>query len=314
MPPQAPKRQSLAAWFHEAITDVDKGPGVKILALVMTHRTSHQTEVELHKYSFGGRTLTPVELETLFMGKARSYAQDLSGVQTFNMLAFYGDPEHPELATEPGARHPFLVGPVGQGDGANGMATEEPTPQGERAQRMRQNEMGFLQSFEHQRHVNALLLQFAQMQAGQVAALTQRCIDQSEIVHDAILREGDRRHAHEMELAKYTRSSAERDRLLRMVPPLANTLTGREIFPIATTDTALIETLIDNFTPEIGEKLASAGLPMPLMAALMDRFAKHEKQKEEIRKAAENMLPAADTGADDAGGGPDPGAMKIRKH
>jgi len=100
----------------------------------------------------------------------------------------------------------------------------------------------------------------------------------------------------------------QRQELFKMLPPLVNTVTGREVFPVGATDTALLEAIAEAIdkNPNPNEalgSLASAGIiPPELMGALMARMqqAIAKKRQEEAERRA--MVPVGNPELDAMGG------------
>jgi hypothetical protein len=84
---------------------------------------------------------------------------------------------------------------------------------------------------------------------------------------------------------------------MAMAPPLINTITGREIFPQETSDTALLEAiteaLMDGKTdPAKIQQMASvlpATLQMTLFARMQEIAKKKNDEREELRTLAESQ-------------------------
>ena len=279
-------RQTLQQWIHEALTDQDKKG--KCSMLVLIHRVGVK-EQEIHKTDLGARQWDTKELAEMFRGKAENYAAELVGVQTFNLLAFYGgDPE-------PQAIKPFMVN--GQED-FGGLATEAPTKDGLLQQMMR--------------HVEAE----RQIGAKQVQQLIQACIDLTAVATKEnislraenremfdmtkmmMMREVESREAARMKELEFQRASAERQKWLSFAPAIVNRIFGKEVVPESLEDTALIETLAEKLTEQDIQKLASAGISPeawgPFAARMSGLLQRKRLAAEQARSAMNGVDPEED--------------------
>lgn len=265
-------KQSLESWIREALSDLDKEGTCSALAL--EHVMANGSRTEVHTVRLSGRQWKPEDLAQLFQHKADSYAQELPGVQSFCMMAFYGD------RTTPEARHPFRV--TGELEYNSGLATEGPTETGARAQQMRlteaivQGAFGMVKvAFENQnRSVEQL--------SRENAHLRNQNVEYFNMAKDLMVEQskGD----HEFRLKEI--SAQERAKLFGYIPALANTVFGKEIFPQSTADTAIIEQLLVALTPEKVKALAAI-LPPKVWMALASRLEELTSQQSSQRKGIE---------------------------
>lgn len=270
----AGRRTTLEKWIADALVDPDKSG--KCSQMTLVHKIGI-ADNEIHTTKFvAGNTRTAKELAALFLGKAQTYAQDLPGSQTFSLLAWYGGPQ-------PEARQPFTVTPASD---TNGLATEGPSATGTLQQGMRLTEQ-IVQATMRERTV------MFQQQQQIIDRLCQRldssertAMDATEIVMRLMMEKVQLGHEQEMKKLEYERATATRAKLLAMVPPLTNTLTGKEIFPQSTADTALVETIAAHLKPETAAALAEH-LPAELLGPLMARLSEIQRKKnaEDIEKA-----------------------------
>lgn len=121
-------RQPLDQWIDEVVRDDTKTSPCTKIALMHMHGPGDGREV----WTAPVNGKKPAELADMFERKARSTAQDLgtlgSGVQMFELWAFYGDRPSPE------AWHPLPVKAKQQRDG---FGSEGPAGLGPEGQRMR---------------------------------------------------------------------------------------------------------------------------------------------------------------------------------
>lgn len=281
-------RQSLEAWIHECMTDTEKldstGKSAKLTMMSLVHRVGVQ-ELEIHTSRFEGREINAKDLANMFQGKAESYAQDLPGVQTYNLLAFWGD------SKEPSARHPFLVNQ--QSDSFGGLATEGPHLEGRIQQDMRHKEALFQQVYRRQAQLDEYSMRMMELQANTILKLTRENMDAFDVVKEMMIKQADNDHARKIEVMKFERATLERRKWMTLAPPLVNTLLGREVFPQGSVDTALIESVADSLSQEDIMKLASTLKP-EVVAPLMDRWKQIMEERTKTKALIEATVPPAD--------------------
>ena len=97
----AAKRKTISQWIQEAISDPDKTE--KLTRLTLIHKVGVGND-EVHTTRLdNGRQYTADDLGNMLDGKARVFCQDMQGVQTFQLCAFYG------AANEPEGKYTFLI-------------------------------------------------------------------------------------------------------------------------------------------------------------------------------------------------------------
>jgi hypothetical protein len=262
----ARSRKTLEVWLRETLDDPDKDQPCSALSLVHMVGISER-EIHSRKCAPG---MSPKDVAEMFRGKAETYAQDLPGAQTFNLLAFYGK-------SEPEARYPFLItAEAPQG----GLLTEAPTPQGEKQQSMRHVEMNMQLVFNQQRILFDASNRMIESLARREEMLLRENHDAFEIMKEMILKQVTDDHKLRQERLEYARSTEERKRWLSFAPALVNSLLGREVFPQSTADSALVETIADALSEDQIQKLAAV-LPPELWGPLADRMGGYLKTKNE---------------------------------
>jgi hypothetical protein len=112
-------------------------------------------------------------------------------------------------------------------------------------------------------------------------------------MREVILRQVADNHTQKMTEMEYERSTAERKKLMGFIPPLVNTVTGKEIFPQATSDTALVETITESLTEEQVQQLMGI-LPAELAGPLANRMLQHMEKKKREQAAKMKELPPLD--------------------
>lgn len=267
-------RKTLEAWIKEAICDPDKGAPCTSLSLVFLIGVS---EEEVHTTKLGvGRDWTPKDLAQLFRGKAETHCQDMIGLQTFKLLAFYGD----DLEAQ--SRFRFVVS--GQQEDHHGV-TEPPTREGRMAQDMRITE-----------GVVKLSLSSMQTIIGQYQSMLQTVVDHNhqlqteqrdviELAKRLIIEKAQLENEQGLKVEEFKRASKEREKWLGLLPPLVNTVTGKEIFPQSTADSAIIDTIATNATEEQLTRLAEV-LPPEVMGLVANRMKRALEAKREEHEAA----------------------------
>jgi hypothetical protein len=291
-------KKSLAAWIAEAINDPDKDAKITHLTL---HHMVGAVQREIHTYKFSSNGVEPKALADMFEGKATTFAQDLGTAQTFMLCAYYG-------STVAGAMHPFVIRSASE---VSGLTTEAGTPEGQRMQSMRHHETGMGHIFQRQaqldEHAMKMLQRSESMLQISQAANSQLIADNMSafvILKDLMFERENKRHENEMREAQFRRDSEDRAKLMTFVPALANTITGTDVFPQGTADTALVETIASALKPEHLPLLGQLGLPDTVLASLASRVTKvmdENRKKDETRA----QLPRYSGSAEDdvTGGG-----------
>lgn len=282
----APPRTSLEEIIRTMIADGEAGhkEGKCIaFAVVRSVAGSAGKEVDKLKLSEGGRNWSAAEVAERFEARTRTDAQDLPGVQTYVLKAFYS-----VHTGEPGAEHCFAVNGRLQGfDDQGNLLTEPATPAGQQMQNMRQAEIivqrtfGIVTTiFEEQRLERQELraeLREVKIEGREMFSLLQKA------AMDAV----ELSHKKRMEELEYQRASQERLLGMKMLPALANTFTGREVFPQATQDTALMEGLITALASadDMQVKFLLGMLPPELGGPVADRVQKALKGRQAAQEA-----------------------------
>lgn len=273
------RRQTLDAWIREAVNDTDKdGPCTMISVCHMAGITPQ----EIHTVKLGaGRAWAEGELARLFTGKAESYSQDLPGVQTFVLLAFYGGRSEPE------SRHPFTISGE-QND--IGLMTEAPDARGMTQQGMRHVEAIVGLAFQQTRAMAQANATMIETLSSKLMHLVDEHFEAIKIVKELVLEKENEQYEREMKKLEYERSTAERKQIISFIPALANTILGREVFPQATEDTAIIEGIADALPEEDLKKLLMISPMLPpvvqgIFASRMERFLRGKREAKEAKTA-----------------------------
>lgn len=284
-------RQTFDQWIGEATSDGEKEGDCTMLSVVHI-KGSSQNEV----YSISldkTKQWTIIELAKVLRGKAENYAEELTGVQSFALLAFYGG------RNEPQATKPFNINGPNEFEG---LASEGPTGQGLVAQSMRHTE-AMLQICAKQ---TSMLFSSTQSTidslSKQNAQLMQENRDSFEIMQHMMRERASGMHEHNMEQLKFERQTADRQKLLEFAPALVNSITGREVFPQNNEDTALIEKFIESVDEGALEAL-STHLPPEILGLLAQRMEKSFRKKRLEEEDGDARLSEGVNPEEDAAGG-----------
>lgn len=273
------RKKSLDQWITEAMLDDDKDG--KISAISLVHMVG-QVPREIHAAKLvEGKKVDPKALADMFMGKAQTYCQELPGVHTFNLLAFYGQ------RSDPQAYHPFIVNSIPEHNGT-ALATENPTPEGQKMQAMRQGEMVFQQVYRRQAQLDEYSMNLIREQNVMLKSALAENRDMFSIFKEVMLQMATNQHANRMKELEFQRSTGERERMLKFLPPLVNTVLGKEIFPQSVEDTAIVEGIAANLKEEDLVKLGGIVPPEmlgPLYARVEKAMAKKRLEQEALKQA-----------------------------
>jgi hypothetical protein len=296
-------RQSLDEWIREIM--VEERDGVHATQIVLMHcrNGSHEDAREVWPAPLGGKKAE--ELADMFERKARSTAQDLghtgSGVQHFELWAFFGK-------TTPGAWHPLIIRSKMPRDGAG---SEGPAGLGPDAQRMRQHEAVFQQTYSKQTHLDAVQATLITFLGNSLVNALQ---ENSKLAREAIesfRQAADRSHEYRMEELRAIKSAAFQEKLISYAPALANTAFGKEVFPQNAADTSLIKAIVLGMAeknPQMLEMFVGALKDDPILggpvAARIAQILKEKTDEEEAREKALASIPKGPEPEDDAAGGP----------
>lgn len=279
-------KKSLAEWIAEARTDADKDG--KCVAIALTYVVGGGgAEKEIHVTRFGaGKDWSDDDLGKMFKEKAETHAQDLPGTHTFNLLAFYSpDSDRKDnKGLEPLAVLPFTVqGRMQDGFDSNGvLTTESADGKGALAQIMRM----VSDTYNRQCAKDGLLFEQNQYLINFLARDNKELHEENRemfaIFRELMIKERQADHDMKIKVMEFERQTVERKMLYALAPAAANTLTGKEIFPQSTADTALIEALAtsEGVTPETLAKVAQIlGLSPAVMGMIAQRLAQVLEQK-----------------------------------
>lgn len=279
-------RKNLRQFITECLLVSDKQDlyGVKkCTGFSLVHMRGGQ-EVELKTIKIGSRQWEPKDLAELFESTAETFAGGVPGTQQFQVMAFYDDNERPQ------SFYPFRKTCDPEHDG---ITTEPPTPTGQLSQMMRHLEAKERMTSQYTVSIFSILERTVKVQADRIAALEKEQFDAVDLAKEMILKSASENHGREMELLKAKQSAGDREKVLALLPAVVNRVTGKEIFPQSTADSALFENLAGSLTEKQVQQLASILTPEQwglVAARLVDvvdkRIAKEESEKKNGKKDA----------------------------
>ena len=280
------KYKSLQSWIDDALTDKDKDGAISGLALA--YKKMEGGTKEVHAIKLTGKTWEPAKLADLFIGKAEAYAQDLPGIQRFELQAFYAARREPE------ATHNFIVndGEISQG-GASRTVRESPDATGLTAQLMRHLE-------RKDERLTSIVETFATITLQQQVRMQEELNtsraevnDAYAIVREMMMRERGEQHAMRMREIEAQNSGKNNEQMMKMLPALVNTASGKEVFPQSSADTTLIEGLADNVDPKQIETLVQMGIIKEDVAAPLILRLNQSRERKRLEEEATKKLPPA---------------------
>ena len=283
-------RQTTEEWIVEVRNDDQKGD-CYVIALV--HYVGQEPN-EVDRVAFPCN-MTNRQIADRFDSRIRERVHDLPGQQMCALLAFYG------TSSEPGASRPFsLTGRLSH----PGVTSEPPTNTGVLQQVMRQNELIHQTLAEGMREVVNGFKELAKSALDREALATseiEKLRDENAhawvIVRNLGVQQQKENIDHEIKLRKEERTNHLIERLSKWGPALINTIAGKEVFPQATHDTAIIEGLLSEMQPE-HIQLLSGLVPPSVMGLISSRaqqmFAERDakmKAQVEAKRLEEGLNP-----------------------
>jgi len=280
-------KEEILGWVKERLEDVEQEGSLAIVGLV--HFDSHSRESEIFSMKAGSGNWGKADLmaNSLYSYSAR-HSRGLIGAQQFNLQATYGSSGKPTRFLPFGLPGMLQFGSVAGG----GLATEAPSAHGQASQGMRLAELvtqGMIAQINPTFHVQANLIDRLMRRGAELEGENRELFIALRAELEKSVQASHERRMREFE---YTRTTEERKRLIKILPALANVMTGKEVFPISAEDTALIEALCENVSEDEVKGLTTmVGQRSPELASLMmARFRDIQKKKdveaEETRRVA----------------------------
>lgn len=270
------KRHTVDSWAESVISEVIDGKGCSAISCLHLKGVGGQTEEVVTKPLEG--TISHTDLANFLIGRAEGFSQDLAGIQTFKLIAFYGsnEPHNPfHFTTSDGtvmSRSETM------------MSAHEPTPTGLLGQLMKHNEAIMAQ--------NSQLVMATMTMAGGIQTMCfgpQGIVQQSigaqleaiAVVKDAMLDMQRERKQLIIEEAKAAQELQTRKAVIDMAPQLINRFTGREVFDETNNRAKVLETLAMKITPQDMEMLVALGkITKEEALVLSAQFAAIVKEKQ----------------------------------
>ena len=250
----AKKRHTVDSWVESVISEVIDGKGCSAIALLHLKGVGGATEEVTTKPIEG--TVSHTDLANFLIGRAEGFSQDLAGLQTFKLIAFYGtnEPHNPfHFTTSDGtvmSRSETM------------MSAHEPTPTGLLGQLMKHNENimnqnGQLVTANMTLSNSIVLMCFGPQGLAQQSIKAQ--LEAVEVVKDAMLDMGRERKQLVLEEHKAAQDLQMRKAIIDVLPQFVNRFTGHEVFNEANNRAKLLETLALKVTPNDIEMLVAMG-------------------------------------------------------
>lgn len=278
--------QNLETFIDECISDPER----KCMMLTCLYELPTGGTKEVQSVPLGGKTWDSATLYRMFKGIAESHVQDRPGLHTFILQPYF------DGKTTPDRSRTFIVsdGEIKNG-GAGRVVTEHPTSNGLIAQQMRHNE-----------ELVRTAVSLVQTMAGTWMTERRELLvhennsrrelnDSYQIIRELMMSASDREHANTMRQLEFERSSKERELMVKMAPSLLNAVSGKEVIPNETGDSALIDMIAQKVGPDQITTLVQAGIiPAEMAGPLTLRFnqARDKKLKEDAER---KRLPEGDT-------------------
>ncbi len=250
----AKKRQSVDQWVQSVIAEKVEDKVCSAIALLHLKGVGGATEEITSKPIEG--TIDVAELANFLVGRAEGFSQDLPGLQTFKLIAFYGTNE---------AHNPFHF-TTSDGNVTSRteimMSAHEPTPTGLLGQLMKHNEALMMQNNQlvtaNMTMANGVLAMCFGPQ-GVIQASIRAQLETVEIVKDVNLDMFKQRRELALEEHKAASDLQTRKAIIDALPHLVNRFTGHEVFNESNNRAKAFETLALKFTPKDIEFLVGMG-------------------------------------------------------
>jgi hypothetical protein len=275
----AKRRQTVDTWVESVIKEVIDGRGCSAISCLHLKGVGGATEEVVTK-PIEGATINVGDLANFLIGRAEGFSQDLAGLQTFKLIAFYGtnEPHNPfHFTTSDGtvmSRSETM------------MSAHEPTPTGFFGQTMKHIESLMAQNNQLVTANMTMANNFMAMCFGPQGIVQQSIkaqVEAVEVVKDAMLdMHKERKEATILE-HKAAQDLQMRKAIIDAAPHFINRITGHEIFDEKNNDSKIIEALALKVSPQDLEMLVAMGKLSKEQALLLSaRFAAivEEKRKE----------------------------------
>jgi hypothetical protein len=272
------RRQTVEQWVASVIGEVIDGKGCSAIGLLHLKGVGGATEEVTTKPIEG--TVNSKELGDHFIGRSEGYSQDLPGLQTFKLIAFYGsnEPHNPfHFTTSDGAV---------MSRSETMMSAHEPTPAGLLGQLMKNNEVKDRQNADLVQQNMTMARDIIQMCFGPQGLVQQSIrsqLEAVEVVKDAMLDMHKQRREVVLEEHKAAQDLQTRKAIIDAMPLLVNRITGHDVFDEKSNRAKMLELFALKISPQDLEVLVGMGKLTSQEALLISsQFAAivEEKKKE----------------------------------
>ena len=265
-------RNPLTDWLRQNLSNIEETGPCTSLSLIWE---KGNLEEEVHTTKFqAGTQWKPEELAERFHNIALEHCKDDKGLEhRYKLIAYYG------TETESKRIKRFNLTPWGQD---LELLNDSPDAKGQIAQGMRLTEQIVQGTFR-------LLSQTIGGQAQETMHLRQKNMEMFEMMQNLMVKVTDSDHERTLKRMQYERETKEREMWFSFAPMLINTTLGKEVFPQASVDTKIVETVAESLSEEDIQLLASK-LPPHLWGPLASRFEKHLKSKRLKEEEKEKAL------------------------
>ena len=288
MPP-IPVKDEIRNWIAELLEEINEQGALSLILLSHSTAAGGETEIFSLKSTHPKWKDASAMAEILYAVASR-HARGLPGAQQFVMHGAFG-----EATSSPTRMLPFnLPGLLTYGAVPGGLATEPPSMIGQTQQNMRHQEIILQGAFAKDKHATDTLLAInrdltarlaeSQDENRQLMIALKECF--------ATLMELQKRAQLDIIAAKQRAVLIQE--FTRLMPAALNGVTGRNIFPVAAGDTALLRSMLkymDEDKMKMLAALAEEGGPEAQAgwAVLVNRFNQLRKEDELQDKKIEEM-------------------------
>jgi hypothetical protein len=297
-------------WIKRVLSDpiilraeTDKPRRCTMLALLHVTGGRHD---EVQSLKLGSKSWEPKGLADMFNGIADEHAAGLassesgSGQESYRLVAFYDD--MPDLEQNP---LPLMrkTGASMLGEEGTAIVTEPPNARGETGQNMRERSAWMNFILEKDARLYGTMVNVIDRLSARLGTVERENQDAFTLAKEMILEKAADSHDQRMRELAFERSSEERARVMKALPPLVNRVFGKEIFPTSTVDSTLIESLVESLDEKTMSRVVEAVLPvLPpetatlLMARFGDIQLEFNRRKAEAAKRAASKANANGNG------------------
>lgn len=283
-------KKTLAQWIRDQVAVLEwesenTTSQCTALSLVRFHDVSQIGHVEIRGIRISSaKPVNESQLAEFFTSLAETDSQTSQNVVYYAVLSFFAGKETPQ------GRYPFEM----QGASIVGRGgVEPPTPDGERMQRMRQNEGLYGFSLSMVRESFSALLSTNRILSEENNRLRHESIDTLELARETILRQAAASHELKMQELQFARSTEERKKIMQLGPVVINKLFGKDVIPTGTADTSLFEALANDLSPEeltmMLTFLQGRNIKPEIIGLIADRFTVLIEDKRKAEKLAKGV-------------------------